>query len=75
MDMHVKTFNKDRQQWQRPLTPALERQRQEASVSSRPVWFTEWIPGQSGLHKETLSQKNQSKPNQSKPKQSKPKTQ
>ena len=27
-------------------------------VSSRPVWSTEWVPGQPGLHRETLSCKN-----------------
>jgi hypothetical protein len=28
------------------------------SLSSRPAWSTEGVPGQSGLHRETLSQKN-----------------
>jgi hypothetical protein len=27
-------------------------------LSSRPAWSTEWVPGQPGLHRETLSQKN-----------------
>jgi hypothetical protein len=26
-------------------------------LSSRPVWSTKWVPGQPGLHRETLSQK------------------
>jgi hypothetical protein len=26
-------------------------------LSSRPAWSTEWVPGQLGLHRETLSQK------------------
>jgi hypothetical protein len=26
--------------------------------SSRPAWSTEWVPGQPGLHRETLSWKN-----------------
>jgi hypothetical protein len=26
-------------------------------LSSRPVWSTEWVPGQPGLHRETLSRK------------------
>jgi hypothetical protein len=30
-------------------------------LSSRPAWSTEWVPGQPGLHRETLSQKNQKK--------------
>jgi len=42
-------------QWQcTPLIPA------EAGgfLGSRPAWSTEWVPGQPGLHRETLSQKN-----------------
>ena len=41
------------------------------SLSSRPAWSTEWVPGQPRLHRETLSQKKKkkfgnykSKPNQ-----------
>jgi hypothetical protein len=30
-------------------------------LSSRPAWSTEWVPGQPGLHRETLSQKNRFK--------------
>jgi hypothetical protein len=30
-------------------------------LSSRPAWSTEWVPGQPGLHRETLSQKNKNK--------------
>jgi hypothetical protein len=26
-------------------------------LNSRPAWSTEWVPGQPGLHRETLSQK------------------
>ena len=29
----------------------------EISVSSRPAWSTNWVPGQTGLHRETLSWK------------------
>ena len=28
-------------------------------LSSTPAWSTEWVPGQPGLYRETLSQKNQ----------------
>jgi hypothetical protein len=28
---------------------------------SRPAWSTEWVPGQPGLHRETLSQKTKTK--------------
>jgi hypothetical protein len=30
-------------------------------LSSRPVWSTKWVPGQPGLHRETLSQKTKKK--------------
>jgi hypothetical protein len=30
-------------------------------LSSRPAWSTEWVLGQPGLHRETLSQKNKNK--------------
>ena len=33
-------------------------------LNSRPAWSTEWVPGQPGLHRETLSRKT--KPNQTK---------
>jgi hypothetical protein len=26
-------------------------------LSSRPAWYTKWVPGQPGLYKETLSRK------------------
>ena len=32
------------------------------TMSSRPAWSTEQVPGQSGLHRETLSQKVNKKP-------------
>ena len=32
-------------------------------LSSRPVWSTEWVPGQPGLHRETLSRKTKPKQN------------
>jgi hypothetical protein len=30
-------------------------------LSSRPAWSTEWVPGQPGIHRETLSWKNKTK--------------
>jgi hypothetical protein len=35
-------------------------------LSLRPAWSTEWVPGQPGLHRETLSQKNNNKTKQNK---------
>jgi hypothetical protein len=44
-------------------------------LSSRPAWCTEWVPGQLGLKRETLSQKNkkQNKTKQNKTKKTKSK--
>jgi hypothetical protein len=36
-------------------------------LSSRPAWSSEWVPEQSGLHRETLSRKNQKTNKQTKP--------
>jgi hypothetical protein len=38
-------------------------------LSSRPAWSTEWVPGQPGLHRKTLSQKQKTKQNKTKKKQ------
>jgi hypothetical protein len=32
------------------------------SLSSKPAWSTEWVPGQPGLHRETFSQKTNKRP-------------
>jgi hypothetical protein len=32
-------------------------------MSSRPAWSTKWVPGQSGLHRKSLSRKNKNKQN------------
>jgi hypothetical protein len=37
--------------------PAFEKQRQADFVSLRPTWFKEQIPGQPGLHIETMAQR------------------
>lgn len=42
--------------WPTPLTPALWRQSRRISMSSRAVLSTQEIPGQPGLHNETLPQ-------------------
>jgi hypothetical protein len=33
-------------------------------LSSKLAWFLEWVPGQPGLSRETLSQKNKTKGNE-----------
>ena len=38
-------------------------------MSSRPAWSTNWVPGQPGLHRETLSQKNKKQKKKKKKKQ------
>jgi hypothetical protein len=47
------------QWWHRPLIPALERQRQVDFL--KPAWSTEWVPGQPGLPRETLSREKKKK--------------
>ena len=39
--------------------PSLKTREAEAGgfLSSKPAWSTEWVPGQPGLHRETLSRK------------------
>jgi hypothetical protein len=37
-------------------------------LSSRPAWSTEWVPGQPGIHRETLSRKTKIKTKQNKTK-------
>ena len=34
------------------------------SLSSRPAWSTKWVPGQSGIHRETLSGKKKNRTKQ-----------
>jgi hypothetical protein len=41
--------------WHTPLIPAFRRQRQEDFWVRGQPWSTEWVPGQPGLHRETLS--------------------
>jgi hypothetical protein len=73
--MHIKSKEiikeKARQWWHVPLIPALGwacGSDRWIFVSSRPAWSTEQVPGQLGLHKETLSKnKNQIKTKQQPP--------
>jgi hypothetical protein len=43
------------------LNPSTWEAEAGGSLSSRPAWSTEWVPGQPGLHRETLSWKNKIK--------------
>lgn len=43
--------------WRTPLTPG-DREA-GTSLSSRPAWPTGWVPGQAGLHRETMSRKKE----------------
>ena len=45
--------------------PSIQEAGSERSLSLRPAWTTEQVPGQPGLHKETLSQE-QNKTNKQK---------
>jgi hypothetical protein len=44
-------------------------------LSSKPAWSTEWVPGEPGQHRETLSRRNKNKTKQNKTKQNKTKHQ
>ena len=39
------------------FSPSTQEAEAGRSLSSRPAWFTELVPGQPGLHKERLCQK------------------
>jgi hypothetical protein len=41
------------------LNPSTREAEAGGFLSSRPAWSTEWVPGQPGLHRETLSRKQQ----------------
>jgi hypothetical protein len=51
--------------WGTPLIPTREAEAGRF-LSSRPAWSTEWVPGQPGLLRETLSWKNKTKQNKTK---------
>jgi hypothetical protein len=51
------------QWWHMSLIPALGKQRQGDLFSWRPAWSTEPVPGQPGLHRETLRGKQKQKTN------------
>ena len=56
--------------WNMHLIPVLRRQRQaELICRMKSAWSTEWLPGQSRLYRETLSQKQASKQTKNKDKQ------
>ena len=45
--------------WHTPVIPALWEAEAGGFLSSRPAWSTEWVPGQPGLYRKTLSPRNQ----------------
>jgi hypothetical protein len=52
--------------WHTPLIPGTREAEAGGFLSSRPAWSTKWVPGQPGLHRETLSRNKQT--NKQKPK-------
>jgi hypothetical protein len=51
-------LDQESKQRARPLIPALGREAEVGGfLSSRPAWSTKWVPGQPGMHRETLSWK------------------
>jgi hypothetical protein len=43
------------------FSPSTQEAEAGGFLSSRPAWSTKRVPGQPGLHRETISQKNQKK--------------
>ena len=43
------------------FNPSTREAEADGFLSSRPAWSTEWVPGQPGLHRETLSRKTKKK--------------
>ena len=48
------------------FNPKTQKAEAGGSLSLKPAWFTEGVPGQPGLHRETLSQKKNKKQKQKK---------
>jgi hypothetical protein len=46
-----------------PFNPSTREAEAGGFLSLRPAWSTKWVPGQPGLYRETLSQKNKTKQN------------
>ena len=57
--------------WHTPVIPALWEAEAGGFFSSRLAWSTERVPGQPGLHRKTLSRKNQIQKNKNKNKKGK----
>ena len=55
-----KKRERNRRWWRTPSTWEAEA---EGFLSSRSAWSTKWVPGQPGLHRETLSRKNKKQTN------------
>jgi hypothetical protein len=43
------------------FNPSTQEAESGGFLSSRPAWSTKWVPGQPGLHRETLPQKTKKK--------------
>jgi hypothetical protein len=59
----TKTSHKKCQLVAQAFNPSTQKARRDRliSVSSRPAWYTEWVLGQPGLHRENLSRKTKNK--------------
>ena len=60
---HVLTLSRNRSRAvvARAFNPSTWEAEAGGFLSSRPAWSTEWVPGQLGQHRETLSQKTKNK--------------
>ena len=65
---YVHRWRKTRPGWVAPdFDPSTQETEAGGSLSSRPAWSTESVPGQPRLHRETLSEKIKAKQNNNKP--------
>jgi hypothetical protein len=53
------------------FSPSTQEAEAGGFLTSRPAWSTEWVPGQPGLHRETLFRENKNKKKQQEQKQKK----
>jgi len=70
-EMSAKSNSQARQWWHTPLILSTWKAEARGFLSLRPTWSTEWVPGQPGLHRETLSSNKQTNKNRKKEKKKK----
>lgn len=56
-DLKKQTNKQTELRWPRPFNLSTWEEEADGPVYSRPAWFTGQVPGETGIHTETLSQK------------------